>query len=451
MNKTSYLTLFFCLLLPGVATAQVSGYGSVSAGYHANPLFNYERIPDQMKQAYIELKHASEWRASRLNFIYIGGLVLFNNLESRNYYEQNLSGNYLFSFKAQELPSSDISVPIRDDDTTGSEADADSSELEDDPESEDEGDLPDVDVTMSPLDSTSRFIETWCTISARHDKGEFQEFDNTGGEFRGIYRTPMFSIFALRLTGAAGIRDYTHLGELSNSTGVISLVLGNLEPGIVNASLRLGGGLKHFLQTVYDTARFEPVRSYTEKPDGKGKPGAKIKVPSDKILLTNPGSINSFQLILGSELSTLWNGGSIAVGFTYRNNLGSASRLLAQYVNSSFLTDDIYNDYFSYGGEELAIRFNQDLPFGLEAIFSGEIVRKTFNAPAFNLAGNQTSDHREDLRTEQELYLQKFINISDHAGLGFFLSGTLVRNQSNDDYNDFSGWSLSAGVSIGFY
>jgi hypothetical protein len=338
-----------------------------------------------------------------------------------------------------------------DDDITGSEADADSSEMEEVPESEDRGDHPDVDVTMSPLDSTSRFIETWCTFSARHDKREFQEFDNTGGEFRGIYRTPMFNIFALRLTGTAGIRDYTNLEELSNTTGGISLVLGNLEPGIVNASLRLGGGIKHFLQTVYDTARFETVRSYTEKPDGKGKPGAKIKVPSDKIILTNPGSINSVQLILGSDLSTSWDGGSVVVGFTYRNNLGSASRLLAQYVNSSFLTDDIYNDYFSYGGEEASIHFNQDLPFGLEAIFSGEIVRKTFNAPSFNLAGNQTGDHREDLRMEQEIYLQKFMNISDHAGLGLFLSGTLVRNQSNDDYNDFSGWSVSGGISIGFY
>lgn len=445
--KRFVFSLFVAVMVPlHAAHGQFSAYGSLSTGYNANPLCNYERRPDQTRQAYVELKHATQFPFSRIDVQYVGGLMLFNSIEIRNYYEHALSGQYLLRFTGPVPPG-----PSAPDDSSfmpdaGSAADSEETE-----EPGDDSESPADGVTMAPPDSGSTTLETRLTLSSRHDKREVREFDNIGADIQGIFRTPLCETFSLRVTGTTGIREYTSLQELSNISAVLRLLIGNLEDRPVHLTVHLGGGIKQYLQSVYDTAKFEPRRSYVEKPAGKGKPGAKVTVPSDKVILTNPGSISSGQIMTGVDAGISWPGGSAQSAFLYRNNLGSSSRLLAQYVNSSFLTDDIYNDFFSYEGPELSLRVQQDLFFGIEAILSCSATEKTYNAPSFNLTGDQTHDHRADRRLELEMWVQKFIDLSDHSGMGLFLAGSMTRNQSNDDYNDFSGWSILGGVSIGIF
>jgi hypothetical protein len=455
MNRHfGWIMVLYGLFL-NLANAQFSGYGSLSNGFNANPLYNYECRSDQMRQSYLELKFDKKYAGSRLNVTYVGGLVLFNQIEERNYYEQYATGTYTIAFtNSPEKKGNQRTTGV---DTLSTETgdedsdDRDTLSVAEDSDSTEAETPAEKTITDILSDSTAQYLDMVIKAGGRHDKAIFEEFDNFGTEFSALYKTSAFADYNIRTTGNINYRDYVHLPELSNITILLSTIIGNRTHGSVDYSIRGGGGFKRYLQIFYDTAKFEPKRSYVEKPTGKGKPGAKIVVPSTKLILTNPGSVITYQINLGLNMATSYKGASMEMDVVYRNNLGNSTRLIAQFVNSSYLIDDIYNDFMSYGGPELSLRYTQKFPMEIEAIVSGEIQNKTFGSPSVNLLGEETDDHRQDLRSQVELYLQKFINVSDHTGMGFFVSASTVRNQSNDAYNDFSGWSISGGIGIGLY
>ncbi|MFZ1705790.1 MAG: hypothetical protein WAT79_15695, partial [Saprospiraceae bacterium] len=126
-------------------------------------------------------------------------------------------------------------------------------------------------------------------------------------------------------------------------------------------------------------------------------------------------------------------------------------RYLAQYANTTFLTEDIYNDYFSYEGYEIKSQITQKLFYDIELKLDLSFQQKLFGAPALDLIGNKTADQRVDLRTFSELYISRYFNLSDNVGMGVALSSGFVRNQSNDAYNDFSAYYISLSIGFGFY
>ena len=134
----------------------------------------------------------------------------------------------------------------------------------------------------------------------------------------------------------------------------------------------------------------------------------------------------------------------------FRRNPGLPSRYLAQYANTSILSEDIYNDHFSYEGPEVQLRIKQTLPFGLQSILTLEHQRKEFGAPAVSLVGDQIAAHRLDFRNSVELYLSKYVELSESLGLDIALGSEFLRNQSNDDYNDYSLYNISLSLGIGF-
>jgi len=48
------------------------------------------------------------------------------------------------------------------------------------------------------------------------------------------------------------------------------------------------------------------------------------------------------------------------------------------------------------------------------------------------------------------LTLSKAITIAQGVDLVLNLTGSITRNQSNDQYNDFSGGAVAVGASLGF-
>lgn len=411
--KLKLLILKLVIIIAANSYAQLSLYSSASYGYFQNPLYNYQELDDQLKQTYTELNYSKEFDQSKLNLSYISGLVLFNRFEDRNYYEHNLTSKYLFEFKDENI-------------------------------------IDETNETVSS-DSTNPLLTLSFKVGGRHDKESFKDFNNLGTSVLAGYRFMIVDDYYLELTNTFGYRDYSNITVLSNITDIINLQIGNKLSTTFNYGVNLSGGFKYYTESIYDTSKYEVERSFTVKYTGKGKTGAKIVVPSEKEILTSPLTNGTAQFAADIFTRTNWSSTSLNANILYRYNPNTLVRYLAQYANTTFLTEDIYNDYFSYEGFEIRTEITQKLFYDIEAKLELSFQQKLFGAPALDLIGTKTADQRVDLRTFSELYISRYFNLSDNLGMGIALSSGFVRNQSNDSYNDFSSYYISLSIGFGFY
>ena len=422
------------LMFVGGATrssAQLSGFMSASYGYHRNPLYNYEMIPDQLRQSYLELTYTQPVGNGALSAGYVGGLMIFNTFTDRNYYEHNGRVTYQQAFGSIPRPRR-VTAPG-----------GDKKEQEEEEEGEEE------EEEIADRDSVRSYLDVTALIGGRHDKAVFREFDNIGTSLTAGYRFRIGSLF-MRIRNDAGMRSYASLSELSNITDVLAVQLGRFSPGGLTAGVQVQGGIKHFTNDVYDTTRFESERTYVVKDNGKGKGGSKLVEPSEKDILVNATTATSSQISGGVFVGSSWTAGSLMVEALYRHNTGSGTRYLAQYANTSMLNEDIYNDFFSYDGPSGRVVYRQSLPLGLQSIVTLEATRKRFSAPALDLNGDQMAENRIDLHGSAELWLSRYFELPGGLGLDVAVSAGTVRNQSNDDYNDFSVTQFGVSLGVGF-
>jgi hypothetical protein len=410
-NIGGFALLVLCLVAP--AAAQVSGYFSAGYGYNNNPLYNYERDGDQVAQTYLDLSYTDDTPSRRFKVGYVNGLTLFNHLAERSYLQHDLLLAYMLApGVADEAPDGEDPPPFS------------------------EGAVPALDFGLK--------------LGARHDRSAFEEFDNYGSEVTAKYRLSLWNATVLRLEAMGGYRDYVTLDPLSNLVGSFTAGIGTA-PGV---GWQYGAGaitaLKHYTTSVYDTTVYEQQRTFVWKAAGKGKGGARIRVPSDKKILVN-AEVNSTLQLAGTLTGGYeWEGGSAAAGFIYRFNPGAGGRYIAQVTNSAYLNEDIYHDYFAYEGPDLTLRARHIFPAGISAILTVQTVRKMFTAPAYDLNGVVTAEHRTDRRLAADLYVQRYFGLPGGFGTSVAVAVSLLRNESNDMYNDFSVATASLFVGFGF-
>jgi hypothetical protein len=356
----------------------------------------------------------------------------FQQLDDRNYYEHSLSGLY--------QTRTAVAAPRKVKPAT------DTTDAEEQEEEEEETPAP-----ASYRDSTGGFFTAGLKISARHDKPVHSDYDNQGAELPISYRVSLRGESFLRLTNAFNVRSYNQVTELSNVNNVLTTEMGVWNDRKFVYGATLSAAVKYYTSTVYDTARFEKARTFVEKTTGKGKPGGKELVPSGKDILVQPQANGTIQLAVALFVRQEWENQSLFTAhIQYRLNLRSEARYLAQRTSTSMMTEDIYNDFFSYQGPLLSARFTHTLPAAIQLILDADFESKQFSAPALNLDGSEIGKDRTDLRAGLEFYLSRYFQLTPNMGLDLFLSGGILRNQSNDSYNDFSLYSIGGGFGIGF-
>ena len=164
----------------------------------------------------------------------------------------------------------------------------------------------------------------------------------------------------------------------------------------------------------------------------------------------NATSVNTLQLHIGVGMAAGWEKGSVQVQVLYRIDPGSSTRVLAQYANSTMLSEDLYNDFFSHRGPEFTLALRQSLPLGIHFSLDAEAMRKAYLSPAFSLDGVQTAADRVDLHGGVELSLSRYTELGGGLGVDIGVACGLMRNQSNDAYNDYSGHHYGVTLGIGF-
>jgi hypothetical protein len=416
--------LCMLFLAGGNSHAQLSTYASATYGYQSNPLYNYERTGDQVRSTYLEVAYSAKMFQGK----YAGGLTLFNGLTDRNYLDHSL----LFSLSFHPVSPS-AKDPL---DATGSEDTAGVVE----------------DNAPAQADSLGTFGGIGARLSARHDKTVFREYNNTSAGLGGFVRWGLEN-WHIRIAVDGSYRLYPFIKELSNASALLTAEVGLGRESGFSFGIRPLVGIKHFTTSAFDSVRFENVRTYvTLTKPGSGKGGARITVKesSGKEVLSN-ASILTVGHFTGSGFAGLgWNNGSLRAEFQYQLNLSASARILARTAENATINEDLYDDFFSYTGPEADLSLRQALPLSVQAIVSLKYQRKQFGAPAFDVEGTEVAGARVDRRTGMDLYVSRYFSLSSDFGLDVALSGGVLRNESNDAYNDFSGWSLGVSVGLGF-
>jgi hypothetical protein len=141
---------------------------------------------------------------------------------------------------------------------------------------------------------------------------------------------------------------------------------------------------------------------------------------------------------------------SLSATLLYRLTPRYAERYIVPLTPEASLTEDMYADFFSYRGPEVQIRLTQPLFANIQSVFGYEFQYKKFGIPALDLEGNEIESTRRDLRSSFELYVSRYFDLAGGIGLDISLGLEIARNQSNDHYNDFSTYSVSFGLGVGF-
>ncbi len=464
------LAVFSFLAVHTEMRAQVAAYASTSYGYDQNPLSNYQKSSDQLQQNHLDLNYVKEYDLSAFVVGYTGGLVFFNHFQERNYLEHSATGRYSHRYlrnsgkeflpiASAEKKETSASQAVREDLTDNENtAESDSAPEEDSTRSE-MPTITEIDSSSASMDeipadndSTDMYLDLGLAASARHDKGLYNEFDNVGADASTSYRFIASDTYFLRLTNSLGFRSYVNIIELSNVTDIVTVEYALRDQKSARYGFLLSGGAKYYTQNQYDTTKFETKRTTTviQKPAGKGKPGGTVLEQSTKGILIQPQSNYTTQIVFGVYTKREWTETGLEFRILYRYNPTSNSRYLAQRSIASTLTNDLYNDFFSYQGFEFELRLTQNFPLALHAELSADLQEKKFNVPALTIAGDETGAKRKDARSIIEAVVSRVFELSEGLSVDISLSIDALRNKSNDEYNDFSGNSVSLAVGIGF-
>ncbi len=406
--------------LGGSGQAQFSSYVSATYGYQSNPLYDYRQISDPVQSAYMELAYAAE----NFSVKYAGGLTLFNQLTDRNYLDHSVL--FALSFPP---PVSEVA------DTSGSGEDAVEGE----------------EAAPSP-DSLGASGGISLRVTGRHDKVPYRQFDNASGGITGSVRWG-FDGWNLRLSADAGVRKYPLTNELSNASGVVAARLTSGTGEGWSAGVGAQAGVKRFLAAAFDSGGTTHAITYdTVLVPGSGMTGAIVAVPTASAAATivNPDVRTTGQVAGSFTVGYGWKAGSLSTELLYRYNVTTATRILSRTADTSPINEDLYNDFFSYGGLESRLTLRQKLPASVQVTVAVNHLRKRFGAPAYDLLGAQIAGTRMDNRTEVEFYVSRYFPLSEDLGMDLAISGGAVRNESNDRYNDFSGWMMGFSVGVGF-
>jgi len=419
-----HIVVALVILASARALGQLSGTVTAGLGYHQNPLYNYEMLSDQIHEGMIDLRYLSGSPGSQIGVGYVGGLMIFNRFEARNYYEHALSIRFdNASGPAQSTPSTQ-----------------NSGEEEQEEEEVPPGVIPDSSYSYHTLAMKG---------SGRYDKTAYEAYDNSGIELLAAYRFPVWQDGFIRLVNQAGYRSYTNLSVLTNMTDLFTFQLGTGLRKQAEIGGRASVGLKHFTTATYDTSLYD-IQSAQSKSHGKGKGVGQGSGNIKKSIIANAGSTNSFYATFGFYGIRTWATGSLHAELLYAITPGSGGRYLAQYAQTSILSSDIYNDFFSYAGPSFGITVRQTLVYGIQWTAGVEWGRRQFVAAALDLDANVIADQRVDIRSELALGISRYFEMGETVGLDLSLTGTLLRNQSNDDYNDYSASGVSLSLGFGF-
>lgn len=191
---------------------------------------------------------------------------------------------------------------------------------------------------------------------------------------------------------------------------------------------------------------------------GRGQPYGRgnAAMPSDtSIVAYNMTALKAQQVRLSLKLAqSLFSKTGLSVQYIRQFEPENNIRYLTGLEYSYSKDDDLYDDPYAYGSNELGVTITQVLPWQSTLKVYANLWDKNYFYTIVNdstSSQNQANENRSDRQKLIGLIFQKNFKISTKLkSLSFYSSLNYIANQSNDRYFDFDGFFVQSGFELVF-
>ncbi|MBI5021648.1 MAG: hypothetical protein HZB59_09440 [Ignavibacteriales bacterium] len=368
-----------------------------------------------------------------IGIFYSGAFSFYKDLPARNYQFHMAMVGYNYHFRKNVVDETSENDTVE---TT----DADDELLTEDLEEE-------------STDSLDNFLNIRFTCGLQINKVDYESWDNTILAGTAAIRQPLGRHASIRPSYTITYNSYPNLTALTNIQHNISLILGTDILPFSWFAVIPTFGVKSFPIIQTD--------SITLSKDSKGKPGSGG---------TTDGKTISYNLTTPSVRQTsftfLWNyipapATYFSTRFTHFNTPSAISRAVPELrkgaainnnrsIKNSIGENELYDDHYSYSGNNISVDVEQALPLELLFLGSWRYEKKTYTYAATDIADSVTATNRIDMRRELEMNISRTFEISEETGLKIEIGFNYIKNTSNSFYFDFKKSTIMAGVEYTF-
>ncbi|MGB9773374.1 MAG: hypothetical protein ACP5JH_07990 [Bacteroidota bacterium] len=399
------VALFLCAT---TGFAQINVGASVFTQYDANVLGNYEKSPDLVGLASLNLGKDFGGNSWTVTTSYTGSYTAFRTYADHDFQLHALNLSSMFTFGK-----------------------------EDDEEDEEEPRAGLVDTTFHLLMVSLKGL-------GRFDKTTFDLYDHYLGSGTVELRYAVGAKSALRGIYTIIYKNFTNVPEVNNLENNVAIQGMFGIGGATRLFVDAGAGYKAYLTTTYDTTRFKQPG----KGRGKGKGGfMNPQAGQEKIFIAAVESPSVSQVVFGGGIAQYWRQGrySFFAAYHRRTNPVNAARYISQQPCGFGADEDIYDDRYMYQSHEFSGGVHMRVAWDISADIGGEYITKAYSRPALSLDGSQIAPQREDVRRTLEIVLSRDINVGS-SSMTIAVGSSYVRNWSNDEYNKYDGYAISLSI-----
>ena len=442
IRSTSYISFFwlsiiliYLIALPDNLIAQDIGVG-LNTTHDENIFDTYNPLKDQVTQLNLDLSKGWDSDNSYWGVFYAGSLSLYSDLSARNNHIQMVMASMKYHFVHEEPKVSET-----ENDSTDAESDS-------------TAEVGSTEIIHS--DSLDHFINTTIFGAAQFNKVDYEEWDNATASGSIIFRQPLGLHASIRPSYTLAFHSYPNISALTNIQNIISLHIGTdfLEGSWLALTPTYAFESYTETQQFSDTLHLKKVI--------KGKHGSAMGGLS-KVVSINLSTPSVQQL----ALSLLWNykpvpGTEFTTQITRYAKPSKEARAVPQLrrgaaklksfiVNIDLGQNNLYDDHFSYYGNELTVQAKQLLPLDLILEVSLQYQKKTYTYQAMDLSDTiVVASNREDKRTEIAFNFSKNISLGEDSILKLEFEYHTFNNGSNAPYYDFKKNTFMVGAEYNF-
>ncbi len=436
-----------CAIVVVAQTTLAQNFGAgVSTLHDANIFDTYAPIEDQITQVNLDASKDWDLDQTSLGLAYYGSLLFFNTVSERNYsiHSGFFSAQYQF---------------YRDDE------DPDSSEASDDSTGTGELARPAPRGAAAHIDSLDQFLYGSLGGIAQFNKTEFAEYDNSAVIATVVFRQPIVEAVSIRPGYSFSYHAYPNLPGLANFQHAGMLTLGvSLNS---NGWLGITGAVGHeqYTETTTFTYTYSdsvPGSNGYGRGVGHGKGGSTAGKVMTRTLTFNFSTPSVDQVFAGALLHQKIAGQTdLTIQGTLYAPPTAGARVIPERIQNAIenrpgtlegfgTQTEIFDDHFTYSGNELLLQLRQPLPFSVQATAGGIYRHKRFTSPATGILGDTLAPNRLDDRFEGILTLARPVPVFAGRSMTLIAEVHLVRNQSNEPFYDFKKTVVMAGLQMSF-
>ncbi|MBN2600700.1 MAG: hypothetical protein JXR87_01760 [Candidatus Marinimicrobia bacterium] len=268
----------------------------------------------------------------------------------------------------------------------------------------------------------------------RIDKPVYEIYDNHNYFGFASIKYYLFPTILFRAKNTLGMRTYVNYTDYSYFENVLSLNMSKF----FQTRTTLQTGIDYFYKDYIEDQTYS--------------------VTSPSGLLTRTYVIDSpkvSQLLASFKIAqSVSNLTAVQAEYLFRNTISGENRFAEL---DEFYTDEVlFDDHYSYSGQEVSMSIKQFLPFQFIAVLSAYYQEKSYNhRPVYDLEGNELIEAgtRQDYQNGISVQLEKKFsgeNIPVLKSLELYMNYLYRVNNSNDRYYDASSGFLSAGIDASF-